>query len=236
MESTYKRVLLKLSGEALAGDQKFGVNYDAMVSVAEQIKTLVQIGVEVGIVIGAGNFWRGRTSDKMNRCTGDHMGMLATVMNSLAMQDALDFAGVENVVMSSLEINRFADSFNQRKACEHLSEGKVVIFAGGTGLPFFSTDTAAALRAAEIGADVILLAKNIDGVYDKDPNKYDDAKKYERLTHTDVVNNKLGVMDLTASTICMDNSITILVFDLKEHYNIVKVCTGENIGTIIEEV
>ncbi len=235
MELKYKRVLLKLSGEVLAGTKGSGVDYDTVQKIAEYVKQLHQMGAEVGIVIGAGNFWRGRSNPKMERTTADYMGMLATVMNSLAMSDALKYLGVQSKVLSAIPMPQVGEAYNRENAVSYLSQGKVVLFAAGTGSPFFSTDTAAALRAAEIDAELILLAKNIDGVYDCDPAKFEHAKKYAKISYTEVLNQKLGVMDLTSITICMDNHIPISVFDLNVPENIIKACSGLNVGTIIEE-
>lgn len=235
MDLKYKRVLLKLSGEVLAGTKGSGVDYDTVQEIAGYVKEIHQLGAEVGIVIGAGNFWRGRSNPKMERTTADYMGMLATVMNSLAMSDALKYLGIESKVLSAIPMSQVGEAYNRENAVHYLSEGKVVLFAAGTGSPFFSTDTAAALRAAEIDAELILLAKNIDGVYDCDPAKFEDAKKYDKISFTEVLNQKLGVMDLTSITICMDNHIPISVFDLNVPENIVKACSGLNVGTIIEE-
>lgn len=235
MELKYKRVLLKLSGEVLAGAKGTGVDYDTVQEVAGYIKKLVDLGAEIGVVIGAGNFWRGRSNPKMERTTADYMGMLATVMNSLAMADSLKYIGVESKILSAIPMPQVGEPFNRENAVGYLSEGKVVLFAAGTGSPFFSTDTAAALRAAEIDAELILLAKNIDGVYDCDPAKNQCAKKYDKITFSEVLNKKLGVMDLTSITICMDNQIPISVFDLNVPENIIKACSGLNVGTIIEE-
>lgn len=234
MKTAYKRVILKLSGEALAGDNKFGIDQPTVNSVAIEVKNLIEKGVQVAIVIGAGNFWRGRTHEKMDRTTADYMGMLATVMNSLGLQDAIENIGVQTRVMSAIEMRQIAEPYIRRKAVKHLEKGRVVIFAAGSGNPYFSTDTAAALRAAEIEADVILLAKRVDGVYDSDPEINPDAKKIEELTYIDVLNRGLKVMDSTAITLCMDNEIPILVFGLRETENIVRVCCGEKIGTIIK--
>lgn len=235
MELKYKRVLLKLSGEVLAGERGTGVDYDMVQSIAGYIKRLQELGAEVGVVIGAGNFWRGRSNPKMERTTADYMGMLATVMNALAMSDALKYLGSESRVLSAIPMPQVGEAYNRENAVKYLSEGKVVLFAAGTGSPFFSTDTAAALRAAEIDAELILLAKNIDGVYDCDPAKNEAAKKYDKITYSEVLNKKLGVMDLTSITICMDNHIPISVFDLNVPENIIKACSGLNVGTIIEE-
>ncbi len=235
MELKYKRVILKLSGEVLAGKKGFGVDYETVETIAKTIKELVSVGVEVGIVIGGGNFWRGRSNPKMERTTADYMGMMATVMNSLAMADALKYLGIKNKVLSSITMTQLAEPYNREKAVSYLEEKMVVLFAAGTGSPFFSTDTTAALRAAEIDAELILLAKKVDGVYDSDPMINPQAKKYDRLSYSKVLEQKLGVMDLTSITLCMDNQIPIAVFDLNYPENILKACSGENVGTIIEE-
>jgi len=233
LKTAYNRVILKLSGEALAGENKFGIDQATINSVAIEVKNLIEKGVQVAIVIGAGNFWRGRSHEKMDRTTADYMGMLATVMNSLGLQDAIENVGVQTRVMSAIEMRQIAEPYIRRKAIKHLEKGRVVIFAAGSGNPYFSTDTAAALRAAEIEADVILLAKKVDGVYDSDPEINPNAQKIDELTYIDVLNRGLKVMDSTAITLCMDNEIPILVFGLRETSNIVKVCCGEKIGTVI---
>lgn len=235
LELKYKRVLLKLSGEVLAGSKGTGIDDNVMKSIGETIQSMTNSGVEVAVVIGAGNFWRGRTSTHMTRTTADYMGMMGTVMNSLAMSDALKYLKVPNVVISSIAMTPLAEPYNRENAVAYLEGGKVVIFAAGTGSPFFSTDTTAALRAAEMDAELILLAKRVDGVYDSDPMVNPEAKKYERLTYTEILNQKLGVMDFTAITLCMDNAIPIAVFDLNVPENILKACSGINVGTIIEE-
>lgn len=229
----YKRVILKLSGEVLAGKKGFGVDGDVVAEVAGYIKRLSDAGVQVGVVIGAGNFWRGRSSKQMERTTADYMGMMGTVMNSLAMADALKFLGVKNNILSAISMTQLAECYNREKAVQYLEQGSVVIFSAGTGSPFFSTDTTAALRAAEIDAELILLAKRIDGVYDSDPNINSNAKKYESLSYSEVLAQKLGVMDFTAITLCMDNQIPIAVFDLNVPENILKACEGINVGTMI---
>ncbi len=235
MQVAYKRILLKLSGEALAGEKGSGIDQQMVNSVAEQIKEISEMGVEVAVVIGGGNFWRGRTSEQMDRATADYMGMLATVINALAIQDALDNLDVPSRVMSAIEMRQIAEPYIKRRATRHLQKGRVVIFAAGTGSPFFSTDTTAALRAAEISAEIILLAKKIDGVYSADPNVDKNAIKYDRLTFNQVIDQRLGVMDQTAATLCMENNIPIMVFELKKTDNIKKVVLGETIGTIIKE-
>lgn len=230
----YKRVILKISGEALAGEDRFGINDEMLEMVADQIKKVIQLGVQVAIVVGGGNFWRGRTSEKMDRATADYMGMLATCMNALALQDAFENAGIATRVQTAIEMKEVAEPYIRRKAISRLEKNQVVIFAAGTGSPFFSTDTTAALRAAEINADVILLAKKIDAVYDDDPETNPDAKPFDKLSHDDLVNKNLGVMDSTAASLCRDNNIPIHVFSLKEKDNVIKAILGEKIGTIVE--
>jgi uridylate kinase len=234
LKTAYKRVILKLSGEALAGEKGTGIDDATLVSVAEQVKNLSDLGVEVGVVVGGGNFWRGRTSGSMDRTTADYMGMMATVINALAMQDAIENMGVSTRVMSAIEMRQISEPYIRRRAVRHLEKGRVVIFAAGTGNPYFSTDTTAALRAAEIEAEVILLAKKVDGVYDSDPMVNPDAKKFTELDYLEVISRRLQVMDSTAITMCMDNNIPIYVFGLDKPENIVKVCCGENIGTIVK--
>ncbi len=236
-EAKYKRVLIKISGEALAGDRKFGLNFDVIGPVCDVIKKCNEIGIEIGIVVGGGNFWRGVKDGggKMERSRADHMGMLATTINSLALADALEQRGVDVRVQTAIEMNKIAEPYIRNRAIRHLEKTRVVIFGCGTGNPYFSTDTAAVLRAAEIGADVILLAKNVDGVYDSDPALNPDAKKYETLTYMEVLNQGLGVMDTTATSLSMDNHIPILVFALKDPENIYRAAMGEKIGTIVQE-
>lgn len=231
----YKRVMLKISGEALSGANGFGFDFEVVGRIAREVKTLVDMGVEVGLVVGGGNIWRGRTGEGMDRTTADHMGMLATCINALALQDALEGIGVMTRVQTAIEMKEIAEPFIRRRAVRHLEKGRVVIFGAGSGNPYFSTDTAAALRAAEIEADVILLAKNVDGVYDKDPNKFSDAKKYDTLTYMEVIEQGLQVMDTTATTLCMDNNIPILVFGIEADGNIKRAMLGENIGTIVSK-
>lgn len=234
MKPVYNRVLLKISGEALAGEQRFGINEEMTRKVARQVKQIHDLGVEVAIVVGGGNFWRGRTSKDMDRATADYMGMLATVMNSLALQDAFLALGIRARVQTAIEMREIAEPYARRRALSHLEHGEIVIFGAGTGSPFFSTDTTAALRAAEMDVDTILLAKNVDAVYDKDPAVHADAKKFSRLTHMEVVEKDLKVMDLTAATLCKDNNIKIHVFGIAEEGNVMKAVLGEDIGTIIE--
>ena len=229
----YKRVLLKVSGEALAGPQGFGLDSDTINHIAHQIKAIIDMGVQVALVVGGGNFWRGRTGEGMDRTTADYMGMMATVINGLAMQDALENIGVLTRVQTAIEMRQIAEPYIRRRAVRHLEKNRVVIFAAGTGNPYFSTDTTAALRAAEIEAEVILLAKKVDGVYDMDPHIYPEAKKFDTLSYIDVLKLGLKVMDSTATSLCMDNKIPIKVFGLDEPENIIKVILGENIGTYI---
>ncbi|MCR4943462.1 MAG: UMP kinase [Clostridium sp.] len=232
-ECKYKRVMLKLSGEALAGENGFGLDFNVAKKIALQIKEIVDMGVEVGAVVGGGNIWRGRSGEGMDRTTADYMGMLATCINALTLQDSLEQVGVDTRVQTAIEMKEVAEPFIRRRAMRHLEKGRVVIFAAGTGNPYFSTDTTAALRAAEIEAEVILLAKKVDGVYDKDPHKYEDAKKYDKLSYIDVLDQGLQVMDSTATSLCMDNDIPILVFGLDEPENIKKAILGEKLGTIV---
>ena len=236
-EPKYKRVLLKISGEALAGDAHRGLDFAVIGGVCDVIKQCVEAGVQVGVVVGGGNFWRGVKDGggKMERTRADHMGMLATTINALALQDALEQRGVDVRVQTAIEMNKIAEPYIRSRATRHLEKGRVVIFGCGTGCPFFSTDTAAVLRAAEIGADVILLAKNVDGVYDSDPAVNPDAKKYDHLSYMDVLNQGLGVMDSTATSLSMDNHIPVLVFALKDPENIIRALRGEKIGTIVKE-
>lgn len=233
MATKYKRVLIKLSGEALSGEDKFGVNPEMTAKTAAQIKEIHDQGVQIAIVVGGGNFFRGRTGKNIDRATADYMGMLATVMNALALQDSLLSIGCDAKVMTAIEIRDMAEGYSRRKALDYLDDNKVVIFGGGTGSPFFSTDTTAALRAAEMNAEVILLAKNIDAVYSEDPNVNPDAERYEELTHMDIVEKELRVMDLTAATLCKDNDIQLYVFAMAEEGNLMKVINGENVGTLI---
>ncbi len=231
----FKRVLLKISGEALAGDKKIGLDFDVVDAVAKAIKQCVDLGVEIGIVVGGGNFWRGIKDGggRMERTRADHMGMLATTINALALADVLEKNDVQVRVQTGIDMNKIAEPYIRLKAISHLEKGRVVIFGCGTGNPFFSTDTAAALRAAEIGADVILLAKNIDGVYDADPNKVKTARRLENITYSEMLSRGLAVMDSTATTLSMDNNIPVLVFALKDPGNIRRVILGEKIGSYI---
>ena len=231
----YKRILLKLSGEVLAGEQKLGLDFDTVTSICAAIKQVTQMGVQVAIVVGGGNFFRGRTGGNMDHTRADHMGMLATVMNSLALADGLDQLGVPVRVQTAITMQQIAEPYIRNKAVRHLEKGRVVIFGCGTGNPFFTTDTAAALRAAEIDADIMFKASNVDGIFDKDPHKYADAKKYDALSFTDILAHDLRVMDGTAASLCRDNRLPILVFNLEDPANIVKAVQGENIGTIVKE-
>ena len=234
MEVKYKRVLLKISGEALAGDDLFGINEDMLKKVALQVKEVTEKGVQVAVVVGGGNFWRGRTSKSMDRATADYMGMLATVMNAMALQDAFEAEGIPTRVQTAIEMREVAEPYVRRKAISHLDNGKVVIFGAGTGNPFFSTDTTAALRAAEIDAEVILLAKKVDAVYSDDPETNPDAVRYDSLTHREVLEKDLKVMDSTAASLCRDNNIAIHVFALADEGNVMKAVCGEKIGTIVK--
>ncbi|MBR4149803.1 MAG: UMP kinase [Firmicutes bacterium] len=233
MQSIYKRILLKVSGEALAGPTHTGISEEMLSNVASDVKTLVDSGVEVAVVVGGGNFWRGRTSPNMDRATADYMGMLATCINALALQDSFERAGLQTRVQTAIEMREIAEPYIRRRALHHLERGYVVIFAAGIGSPFFSTDTCAALRAAEMNADVILFAKNVDGVYDSDPATNPDAKRYKTITHTEVLEKDLKVMDATAASLCRDNKIKIHVFGLAEPDAILRACAGEDIGTLI---
>lgn len=236
-EPQYRRVLLKVSGEALAGEASRGLDFDVIGSVCDVIKKCVDLGVQVGVVVGGGNFWRGLKDggDRMERTRADHMGMLATTINALAVADVLEQKGVDVRVQTAIEMRSIAEPYIRSKAIRHMEKGRVVIFGCGTGNPFFSTDTAAVLRAAEIDADAILLAKNIDGVYDCDPAKNADAVKFDAITYDEVLKRHLAVMDSTATSLSMDNHIPVLVFALKDPYNIVRVLRGEKIGTIVKE-
>ncbi len=233
MERKYNRILLKLSGEVLAGDKKQGIDFDTVEKVCKVIKKCTDIGVQIGIVVGGGNFWRGRSSGNMDRTRADHIGMLATTMNALAVADTLEAMDVPVRVQTAIEMRQIAEPYIRNKAIRHFEKGRVVIFGCGTGSPYFSTDTAASLRAAEIKADVMLKATNVDGVYNKDPNKFDDAVKFDSLTHATVVEKGYGVMDSTAAALCKDNNIPILVFNLQDPENIFRAVTGEDIGTLV---
>lgn len=233
MGIAYKRILLKLSGEVLAGSKGSGIDTPTVIRICESVKKVADMGVEIGIVVGGGNFWRGRTSEHMDRTRADHIGMLATAMNSLALCDALEQLGANVRVQTAIEMRQIAEPYIRNKAIRHFEKGRIVIFGCGTGSPFFSTDTAAALRAVEINADVLLKATNVDGVYDKDPNKYDDAVKFDEIKFKDVLARDIKVMDSTAFSLCKDNDLSIFVFDLSDPDNIIRAVQGEKIGTIV---
>lgn len=232
----YNRVLLKLSGESLAGSKGMGIDFERVLEICAEIKEVVEkTGVEVAIVVGGGNFWRGRSNQHMDRCTSDHIGMLGTTMNALAINDAFKQLGFESRVQTGIEMRQIAEFYIKNRAERHLQKGRVVIFGCGTGSPFFSTDTAAALRAAEINADIVLKATNVDGIYTADPKKDKNATMIEEITYIDVLNKKLNVMDSTATTLCMDNGIPILVYNMNKKGNLEKVITGKKIGTIVSK-
>ncbi len=233
-KAKYKRVIIKLSGEALAGPKGNGIDEKTLDVVTDQIIAVQKLGVEIGIIVGGGNFWRGRQGTEMDRSTADHMGMLATVINALALQDALERKNVQTRVQTALTITRVAEPYILRKALSHLSKGRIVIFACGTGNPYFTTDTTASLRAAEIGAEVLLLAKNVDGIYDSDPKVNPNAKKYDEVSYKEYINKGLKAMDTTAITMCMENNIPVLAFGLFEENSLVRAVTGEKIGTLIK--
>ena len=232
-KAKYKRVIIKLSGEALAGEKGNGIDEGILESVVDEIIAVTKLGVQVGIIVGGGNFWRGRQGREMDRSTADHMGMLATVINALAIQDTLERKGAPTRVQTALTITRVAEPYILRKAMSHLNKGRVVIFACGTGNPYFTTDTAAALRAAEIGAEVLLLAKNVDGIYDSDPKINPNAKKLKEVSYKEYISKGLKAMDTTAITICMENKIPVLAFGLFEKDSLLRAVSGEDIGTII---
>jgi len=236
MEPVFNRVLLKLSGEALAGEKGTGIDDETIARIAKEVKAIHDLGVEISIVVGGGNFWRGAAEKTMERTTSDHIGMLGTVMNALALQAGLESIGLDTRVQSAINMKEIAEPYIRRKAVRHLEKGRIVIFAAGSGNPYFSTDTAAALRSAEIGADVILLGKKgVDGIYDSDPNINADAKKFEELRYIDILNNGLGIMDSTATSLCMDNNIPLIVFGIDDPRNIKRVVLGEDIGTKVKE-
>ena len=234
MQPKYKRILLKLSGESLAGENKHGIDFDTVQKICEPIKECVDAGVQVAIVVGGGNFWRGRSSGDMDRTRADHMGMLATTINALGVADALESLDVDVRVQTAITMRQVAEPYIRNKAITHLNKGRVVIFGCGTGNPFFSTDTAAALRAVEIEADVIMKATMVDGVYDSDPKTNPDAKKFDTITHQDILSKGLAVMDSTASALCKDNDLPILVFSIEDPENIYRAVCGENIGTVVK--
>ncbi len=229
----YNRILLKLSGEVLAGNQKNGIDFDVVSSICSAVKACTELGTQIGIVVGGGNFWRGRSSGKMDRTRADHMGMLATVMNALALADSLEQIGVTVRVQTAITMQQVAEPYIRNRAVRHFEKGRVVIFGCGTGNPFFTTDTAAALRAVEIGADIMFKASNVDGIYDKDPHKFSDAKKYETVSYNEILSNDLKVMDGTAASLCRDNKMPVLVFSLKNPSNIIAAVKGESIGTTV---
>ncbi len=231
----YKRVLLKLSGEVLAGGKGHGIDFETALALANEIKECVNLGYEISIVVGGGNFWRGKSNEYMDRATSDYIGMLGTVMNALALGDAFKQLDVPVRVQTGVEMRQIAEFYIKDRAIRHLEKGRVVIFGCGTGSPFFSTDTAAALRAAEINADVLIKATKVDGVYDKDPKKHEDAKKYDKITYIDVLNKKLNVMDSTAISLCMEENIPIIVFNILKKGNLKEVLKNQSIATIIEK-
>lgn len=234
MEIAYKRILLKLSGEALAGERKNGIDAEVLGKICDKIKEIVDMGVKVSIVVGGGNFWRGRYGHQMERTTSDYMGMLATTINGLALQDALEARGINTRLQTAIEMRQIAEPYIKRKAAKHLANGRVVIFACGIGNPYFSTDTCAALRAAETDSEIILLAKTIDGVYSADPKEDSSAIKYKEISYTDILNKNLKVMDSTATALCRDNNIPLMVFGIDDPDNIVRIIKGEKIGTIVK--
>lgn len=234
MDLKYKRILLKLSGESLAGDKKTGIDFETVTKICEPIKRLNDMGAEIAIVVGGGNFWRGRSSGSMDRTRADHIGMLATAINALGVADSLEALGVDVRVQTAVSMRQVAEPYIRGKAVRHLEKGRVVVFGCGTGNPFFSTDTAAALRAAEIEADIVMKATMVDGVYDSDPKKNPDAVKFDHISFFDVLNKDLGVMDSAAASLCRENAIPILVFSIDEPENIYKAVTGETIGTLVD--
>jgi uridylate kinase len=233
MAAIYKRILLKISGESLAGGKGMGLDNDMLRKLGDAICQLAGLGIEVAIVVGGGNFWRGRTSDGMDRVTADHIGMLGTAMNALALSDALEQCGATTRVLSAIEMRQFCEPYIRKRAVRHLEKGRIVIFACGTGNPFFSTDTAAALRASEIEADIIFKATMVDGVYDKDPHKFADARRFDSVSHDQVLQMNLGIMDATAAALCRDNQVAIAVFSIEDPQNMIRIACGEKIGTIV---
>ena len=229
----YKRILLKLSGESLSGNMDKGIDFERVLEICSEIKECAQMGTQIGIVVGGGNFWRGRSNRYMDRATSDYIGMLGTTMNALAVGDAFKQLGVDVRVQTSVEMRQIAELYIKDRAIRHFEKGRIVVFGCGTGSPFFSTDTASALRAAEINADAVLKATNVDGIYDKDPNKYEDAKMINKTTYIDVLNKKLNVMDSTATSLCMEENIPIIVFNINKKGNLKKIVSGENIGTFV---
>lgn len=231
----YKRVLLKLSGEVLSGDKGHGIDFDRTLNLAKEIKDCIELGCEIGIVVGGGNFWRGKSNEYMDRATSDYIGMLGTVMNALALGDAFKQLGVPVRVQTGVEMRQIAEFYIKDRAIRHLEKGRVVVFGCGTGSPFFSTDTASSLRAAEVNADILIKGTKVDGIYDKDPKTNKDAKKFDNITYIDVLNQKLNVMDLTAISLCMEENIPILVFNILKKGNLKKIIIGEDIGTLVTE-
>ena len=234
MDRKYNRILIKLSGEALAGEKSSGLDFDVITNICKSIKKAANTGVQIGIVVGGGNFWRGRSSGNMDRTTADHIGMLATAMNALAVGDTLKSLGMNVRVQTAISMVEVAEPFIRNRAVRHMEKGRIVIFGCGTGSPFFSTDTAAALRAAEIDSDILFKATMVDGVYNKDPHKFDDAVKYDTISFDDVLAKQLGVMDASAASMCRENNIPVLVFDLNRPDNIVDAVIGENVGTVVQ--
>ena len=230
----YNRILIKLSGETLSGNDGKGIDFDSVLNICKEIKTCYDLGCEIAIVVGGGNFWRGRTHKNMDRCTADHIGMLATTMNALALQDGFTQINVESRVQTGIEMRQIAEFYIRKRATRHLEKNRIVIFGCGTGSPFFSTDTAAALRAAEINADIIFKATNVDGIYTDDPKKNKSATKFDEISYIDVLNKKLNVMDSTATSLCMDNNIPILVFNVNKKGNLLKASKKEKIGTLVK--
>lgn len=230
----YNRILLKLSGETLSGVDGKGIDFDSVLSICREIKEVHDLGIEIAIVVGGGNFWRGRCNQHMDRCTADHIGMLATTMNALALHDGFRQVGCESRVQTGIEMRQIAEFYIRNRAVRHMEKDRICIFGCGTGSPFFSTDTAASLRAAEINCDIILKATNVDGIFDKDPNVYEVCKQYEQISYIDVLNKKINVMDSTSISLCMDNEIPILVFNATIHGNLKRAVMGENIGTLVK--
>lgn len=229
----YKRILIKISGEAIAGDKKFGIDQATLNHICKEIKKVADMGIEIAIVIGGGNFWRGRNGKEMEKTTSDYMGMLATTMNGLAIQNALEAQGLDTRLQTAIEMRQIAEPYIKRKALRHLAKGRIVIFASGTGNPYFTTDSAAALRAAEIEADVILVAKTVDAVYSADPKEENNAKKYDKISYLEILNNEIKVMDSTAISLCKDNDIPLIVFGIDKPENLIKIVKGESVGTLI---
>ncbi len=233
MSVAYQRVLLKISGEALAGEKGVGLDPEILAELGQVFRKVLDMGIQPAVVVGGGNFWRGRSSGAMDRVTADHIGMLATTMNALALSDALEQAGCRTRVLNAIEMRQISEPYIRKRAVRHLEKGRVVIFAGGTGNPYFSTDTAMALRAAEIGADLTLKATNVDGIYDADPKTHPEAKRYTQLTHDEVLQKRLAVMDANAAAICRDNQLKLAVFSMTDPENIVRILSGEDIGTLV---